>query len=445
MRPSTGLKSCSAIALFAFSVMSSPALLTTAARAATDLPPVKVSHGNAVAQCATPGRLMSFIKARNPNLDAKFEALATEYMRHGEELGLRWDYGFFQMLVETGFLTFTGDVKPEQNNFAGLGTTGGGVKGEKFVDVSSGARAHLEHLAMYSGQKIDKPVAERTKNIQDWDVLTKWQKTIKGPMTFAQVAKQWAPKTRSYASDIKAVADRFMSGPCNDTDPNPELVAQARSGRETASPEKVQTAAAAEPVTETPTAAPMTKGDELAKQANDEARAEGGAKSALGASSLAAAAEAGTPSSSSPDVKILNATPAAELPNTADAVDSAAAPGVSEAKVEPVSLTSVGKATPKPLSAAKTESEAADSDAGKSSAGKCKVFTASYGGESAVIVKATADTVVNYTVLHVNAGAEKREADAYIAAYAKGGETVGSEFKSQDLALDKAFELCPEG
>jgi ferredoxin len=51
---------------------------------------------------------------------------------------------------------------------------------------------------------------------------------------------------------------------------------------------------------------------------------------------------------------------------------------------------------------------------------------------------------VNYTVLDVHKGSEKRELDAYIAAYAKGGEKVG-EFPSQPKALNKAFELCPEG
>ena len=71
-------------------------------------------------------------------LDPKFEVVATEYMRHGEALGLRWDYAFFQMLLETGYLKYTGDVKPEQNNFAGLGATGGGARGESFKDVSTG-------------------------------------------------------------------------------------------------------------------------------------------------------------------------------------------------------------------------------------------------------------------------------------------------------------------
>jgi hypothetical protein len=44
----------------------------------------------------------------------------------------------------------------------------------------------------------------------------------------------------------------------------------------------------------------------------------------------------------------------------------------------------------------------------------------------------------------VNEGAEKNESDAYISAYAKGGVAVG-EFASQSLALEKAFDLCPEG
>jgi Mannosyl-glycoprotein endo-beta-N-acetylglucosaminidase len=421
MRPSSGLRSSAGFALLSLSVFASPAL------AATDLPPVKVSEENAVAVCATPGRLMGFIKARNPSLDPKFETIATEYMRHGQELGIRWDYGFFQMLVETGFLTFTGDVKPDQNNFAGLGTTGGGVRGEKFKDVSSGARAHLEHLAMYSGQKIENPVAERTKNIQEWEVLTKWQKTIKGPMTFAQLAKQWAPNTRSYPSDIKAVADRFMNGLCKESDPNPEMMVDAKGNAITP---VAATAAAPAPA--------MTKGDELAKRANEDARAEGGMKSGVGASALAKMAIA--TAAPAPDVKILNAAPAP----AADAAVPADAQKTPEAKVETIALTSAATVTAG-AAATKPDTDAKSGKPDKSPSSSCRVFTASYGGDSAVIVKATADKVVNYTVLHVNEGAEKREADAYIAAYAKGGETVGSEFKNQDQALDKAFELCPEG
>lgn len=61
-----------------------------------------------------------------------------------------------------------------------------------------------------------------------------------------------------------------------------------------------------------------------------------------------------------------------------------------------------------------------------------------------MIIKASANSQDNYTVLDVNEGTEQREADAYIAAYAKGGQKVG-DFTSPTQALDKAFELCPEG
>ncbi len=77
-------------------------------------------------------------------------------------------------------------------------------------------------------------------------------------------------------------------------------------------------------------------------------------------------------------------------------------------------------------------------------AGKCKVWTASYGGQRAIIIKAVTDGTTNYTVLDVNDPTESREVDAYISAYAKGGEKLGA-FATQTKALDKAFELCPEG
>jgi hypothetical protein len=71
------------------------------------------------------------------------------------------------------------------------------------------------------------------------------------------------------------------------------------------------------------------------------------------------------------------------------------------------------------------------------------VWTASYGGQKALIIRVNTEKGTDYTVLDVNEGAERREADAYIAAYAKGG-AIEAEFMSQTQALEKAFELCPE-
>ena len=61
-----------------------------------------------------------------------------------------------------------------------------------------------------------------------------------------------------------------------------------------------------------------------------------------------------------------------------------------------------------------------------------------------MIIKSQGDKVVNYTVLDVNEGSESREAEAFISAYAKNGAIAG-QFGSQAQALEKAFELCPEG
>ncbi len=137
--------------------------------AAAELPPIKSSESNRVPECATPGRLISYVRERNPKLEARYDGIASDYMRHGEALHIRWDYAFFQMLLETGYLTYKGDVKPEQGtHFAGLGATGKGARGESFKDVSTGVKAHLEHLLMYAGERVESPVAERTRNIQDW-------------------------------------------------------------------------------------------------------------------------------------------------------------------------------------------------------------------------------------------------------------------------------------
>ena len=416
--------------LAAVACLLSPALAPAAD--AADLPGIKVSPANSVPECATPGRLMAFLASRNAKLPDRYDALATHYMRHGEELGLRWDYAFFQMLLETGNLTYTGDVKPDQNNFAGLGATGRGARGERFKDISTGVRAHLEHVLMYAGDKVENPVAERTRNIQEWGVLTDWQKTIKGPTTFTHLAKKWAPTSRAYARDIASVADGYFDGVCKQPDPRPELVAEARQGRDPAGAASVTVAK----MDAKAGAPPAGKGAEIARKAVAEARASGDVviKTGLGGGDLAKAAAATSPvnrEAPGPNVKILNqAAPA-------DAVPESAATGLppesDTARIDTASLTAVA-----PASGGKSKAEAAKP------ASTCRVWTASYGGSKAIIIRAATGGATNYTVLDVNEGAEKKEAEAYITAYAKGGETIG-EYGTPTQALDKAFELCPEG
>ena len=89
----------------------------------------------------------------NPNLKVSAEEIVAYYYEEGSREGIRPDVAFAQALKETGFFRYGGDVIPEQNNYCGLGTTGGGVKGEFFSTPQLGVRAHIQHLLAYSSTR----------------------------------------------------------------------------------------------------------------------------------------------------------------------------------------------------------------------------------------------------------------------------------------------------
>ena len=88
-------------------------------------PEIRSSVDNKVPVCITPDRLMRTLTERNTRLEERFRTIAAHYKKHGEALGVRWDYAFYQMVLETNYLAFGGDVRARQNNFAGLGATPG--------------------------------------------------------------------------------------------------------------------------------------------------------------------------------------------------------------------------------------------------------------------------------------------------------------------------------
>ena len=78
------------------------------------------------------------------------ETFATMYCEEAVAEGVRPEVAFVQTMKETGWLQFGGDVSVEQFNFAGLGTTGGGVPGNAYPDVRTGIRAQIQHLKAYA-------------------------------------------------------------------------------------------------------------------------------------------------------------------------------------------------------------------------------------------------------------------------------------------------------
>jgi Mannosyl-glycoprotein endo-beta-N-acetylglucosaminidase len=189
-----------------------------AASAQTSAPEIRTHEKNRVPACVTPARLTRYLMTRNPDLLPQFRDIARFYKQHGEALRVRWDYAFFQMLIETNFLTYKtgsgrwGDVNPKQNNFAGIGTTGGGVPGDSFPDVSTGVLGQMQHLVAYSGEMVDSPVARRTREKQS-DIVS-LSRSLKRAVTFRDLARRWAVD-RHYARSIEAIAERYRAMLCS--------------------------------------------------------------------------------------------------------------------------------------------------------------------------------------------------------------------------------------
>ena len=104
---------------------------------------------------ATQQQCVKYLLRNNPrpNLKVSAEEIVAYYYEEGKREGIRPDVAFAQALKETGFFRYGGDVIPEQNNYCGLGTTGGGVKGEFFSTPQLGVRAHIQHLLAYSSTR----------------------------------------------------------------------------------------------------------------------------------------------------------------------------------------------------------------------------------------------------------------------------------------------------
>ena len=75
---------------------------------------------------------------------------------------------YAQIMLETGYLQYGGDVEINQFNFGGLGATGNGVKGNSFRDVRTGIKAQVQHLKAYASAeplKATQIVDERFKYV----------------------------------------------------------------------------------------------------------------------------------------------------------------------------------------------------------------------------------------------------------------------------------------
>ena len=451
-----------------------------AAQAAPNLPEIRLSRANQVPACVTPERLMTFLKRRNGNLSPRFRDIAFHYQRHGQAWGVRWDYAFFQMAIETNFLTYRqpngrmGDVDPRQNNFAGIGTTGGGVPGDSFPDVSTGVLGQIQHLVVYSGEMIAKPVAPRTQLKQEF-ILAK-SRELNRPVRFSDLARRWAADPK-YASSIEWVAENYRSEYCRGRQQAPPPARQEREilpwqqpvkappGRAEAPPKKVIATADASASVHTIW---RRDGEKATPVHGPDGRA-------VASNTTVAAVDVASGPADGPPVKL--ATSADEAPGFALFSPPVGLASAQPSRIETAAPAAIPMAAPsEPVATAQRRTaidpgaakEAPDAPVAVAGAsvggfliggpsksdfqppsglgmklGRCVVEAARYGGETTLLIKSPEGPDVHYIALSVLDGFEDSMTKSFLATRAEGGEVIGS-FPSRDGALAKARGLCPQ-
>lgn len=113
------------------------------------------------------------------------------YKEHGETYGVQWVLAVCQSCLETGFWTFRGDVRPSQNNFAGIGAIGNGKSGDKYASPNEGIHAQMQCLALRAGVDIPLGMIISTHVRNNYEYIRNLNTTT------------WEQLSNSYATDGK--------------------------------------------------------------------------------------------------------------------------------------------------------------------------------------------------------------------------------------------------
>jgi hypothetical protein len=356
------------------------------------MPEIRTHERNRVPACVTPERLMHHLEQRNRRLSPQFKAIARYYKAHGDRYRVRWDYAFYQMLIETNYLTYRtgsgkwGDVRPSQNNFAGIGATGGGAPGDRYPDVSTGVLAQIQHLVAYSGELVERPVAPRTREVQQ--KVVELSRALGRPVNYRDLAGRWAVD-KKYGASIEFVAERFRAQFC---DGAPAMqIASAKGGTP---PRQAQANQVAAPPARTARAERMVPRGRT--MPTDEILVVNDDDEPVRASHVRTTATSGAPQSGA------RATAPTAHSSLTQAPEPAQRPRV------------------------------------------CKVWTASYGGSRNVLIQTIVGEELHLTALQVLDGHEEELAASFIETHAVGGSRLDGAFPNRETALIRAFDLCPQ-
>ena len=412
------------------------ALTLPVSAAVAEMPDLRLSGRNAVAECVTSDKLEAFLGAKTGGkLDPRFKGIAALYKEHGTASGIRWDYAFFQMMVETNALSFrsargrNSELSADLNNFVSIAKPGRNEGLERFKDVSQGVLAHMHHVRLYSGDPVDKPVARRTRDVQSF--LQPWAKSLGRPVNFADLAARWAPQDKEYASRIEETAQEYRKTYCGGLKTDPSVASRKKPAVE-AKVEDID----AEEQQEVKRSSRSKKGQRNQRRKSREGEETESASQTTRPPVLAA--------------EVKQATKSDEEDETPEEVEAKAKLKSEQQKptnrpVEPEKSKPVLSSPTKTASVtpAIAPQKAPELPVAKDKV-NCRVWTASFGGDRAILLKVVENGLASYTALEVNGTDAEAQTLAFVSAYAKGGIKIG-EFGSREDALARAFELCPQG
>ncbi|HLA81440.1 MAG TPA: glucosaminidase domain-containing protein [Thermoleophilia bacterium] len=151
----------------------------------------------------TAEQLASFLlnASPSPRFTVSTAVLAEYYMHYCAEAGLRADLLWAQMIHETGYGMYGGAAVPEQNNYAGIGTTGGGEPGLSFPTADAGVMAHVAHMVAYVYTSSPVPWANASTDPR-FDLVS----PRGAAAVLTDLNGRWAVPGTTYGEAIEAIA-----------------------------------------------------------------------------------------------------------------------------------------------------------------------------------------------------------------------------------------------
>ena len=118
---------------------------------------------------------------------------------------------FAQVMKETAWLQFGGDVTIGQFNFGGLGATGGGAAGASFSSVQIGLRAQVQHLRAYADSSATPQALSRSLVDPRFTYVRKGSAVYVEHLGIQENPRGagWAT-ARNYGNDLASMIDRYF-------------------------------------------------------------------------------------------------------------------------------------------------------------------------------------------------------------------------------------------